>query len=103
MTVQIPRSLLSPIRKAVALYSEGAMGNLAFLTETYTVLCKIFLEKAKNSLEHLEEELLNQMVVSTDATVVTVNGNQNYIRNFSVENTVIYRGMKETTIIHMMY
>lgn len=36
--------------------------------------------------------------MSTDATVVTVNGEQNYIRNFSVGKTVIYRAMKEKTI-----
>lgn len=29
--------------------------------------------------------LLNQKVVATDATVVTVNGKQNYIRNFSIK------------------
>lgn len=97
---------------AVALYSEGVMSNdriAAFLNAagdgelglsngSVYRFCNIFSEKAKNSLEHLKEELLNQTVVSTDATVVTVNGKQAYIRNFSVENTVVYRAMEEKTI-----
>lgn len=34
----------------------------------------------------------------SDATTVTVNGKQNYIRNFSIEKTVIYHAMKNKTI-----
>ncbi|WP_244324754.1 hypothetical protein [Sporofaciens musculi] len=36
---------------------------------------------------------MNQKVVATDATVVTVNGKQNYIRNFSIKNSVVYHAM----------
>lgn len=36
--------------------------------------------------------------MATDATTVTVNGEQNYIRNFSINKTVIYRAMKSKTI-----
>lgn len=36
--------------------------------------------------------------MATDATTVTVNGEQNYIRNFSIDKTVIYRAMKSKTI-----
>ena len=42
----------------------------------------------------LEERLLNQEVVSTDATVVTLNGEQSFIRNFSIRDTVLYEGME---------
>ena len=97
---------------SVALYSEGVMSNdriaaflnaasgggLALSEGSVYSFCKKFAEKAEKSIEHLEEELLNQEVVSTDATVVTVNGEQNYIRNFSIEKTVLYRAMKEKTI-----
>lgn len=94
------------------LYSEGVMSNdriAAFLNATSNDelglsdgsvyhFCKSFSEKAKISIAHLEEELLNHAVVATDATVVTVNGEQNYIRNFSIDKTVLYRAMKEKTI-----
>lgn len=97
---------------SVALYSEGVMSNdriAAFLNAagngelglsdgSVYRFCKVFSEKAQESLSHLEEELLFQEVVSTDATVVTVNGEQNYIRNFSVLRTVIYYAMKKKTI-----
>lgn len=46
----------------------------------------------------MEEDLLNHAVVCADATVITVNGEQNYIRNFSIEKAVIYRAMKEKTV-----
>ena len=57
---------------STVLYSEGVMSN--------------------------ETELLNQEVVLTDATTVTVNGEQNYVRNFSIGKTVIYRAMKSKAI-----
>ena len=97
---------------AVALYSEGVMSNdriAAFLNAaskdeiglsegSVYGFCKSLSKKTAASIEHLENELLNQRVVSTDATTVTVNGKQNYIRNFSVEKTVIYRAMKSKSI-----
>lgn len=76
---------------SVELYSEGVMSNdriAAFLKAaghgqlglsdgSIYRFCKGFSERAQESLAHLEERLLNQKVVS-------VNGKQNYIRNFSV-------------------
>ena len=100
---------------AVALYSEGVMandriaaflnaagGNVLGLSEGSVYhFCKAFSKKAKESVAHLEEELLNQRVVMTDATVVTVNGKQSYIRNFSMEKAVVYRAMKDKTLKSM--
>ena len=97
---------------AVALYSEGVMSNdriAAFLNAagdgelglsegSIYAFCKKFAGNAQTSIRHLEEELLNQEVVATDATTVTVNGEQNYVRNFSIEKTVIYRAMKSKAI-----
>lgn len=100
---------------AVALYSEGVMANdriAAFLDAaggnvlglsagSVYHFCRTFSEKAQGSIAHLEEELLNQRVVMTDATVVTVNGEQSYIRNFSMEKAVVYRVMKDKTLAAM--
>lgn len=100
---------------AVSLYSEGVMSNdriAAFLNAasdgelnlsegSIYSFCKSFSQKAQASITHLEEELLNQPVVSTDATGITVNGKQNYIRNFSVNNTVVYHAMAEKTLTAM--
>lgn len=97
---------------AVALYSEGVMandriaaflnaagGNVLGLSEGSVYrFCQTFSEKAQESVSRLEEELLNQGVVMTDATVVTVNGEQGYIRNFSMEKAVVYRAMKDKTL-----
>lgn len=97
---------------AVALYSEGVMSNdriasflnaasgggLGLSEGSVYGFCRKFAKNAEKSIGKLEEDLLNQTVVSTDATVVTVNGEQNYIRNFSIAKTVLYRAMKEKTI-----
>lgn len=41
--------------------------------------CRKLAGNAEESILNLEEELLNHEVVLTDATTVTVNGEQNYI------------------------
>lgn len=97
---------------AATLYSEGVMSNdriAAFLNAasgdqlelsegSVYHFCQSLAKKSKDSIVHLEEELLNQKVVATDATGVTVNGTQNYIRNFSSEETVLYCAMQKKTI-----
>lgn len=97
---------------AVSLYSEGVMSNdriASFLNAasgdelhlsegSIYSFCRKFSEQAKESILHLERGLLNQKVVATDATVVTVNGVQDYIRNASTEEAVVYYAMKDKTI-----
>lgn len=96
----------------VALYSEGVMSNdriAAFLNAaskdelslsegSIYSFCKSFAQKAQASIDQLESGLLNQDIVSTDATTVSVNGTQCYIRNFSIKDRVIYQAMKSKTI-----
>lgn len=99
----------------VALYSEGVMSNdriaaflnaasnegLALSEGSVYHFCKAFSQKAESSIGFLETELLNQTVVATDATTVSVNGDQKFIRNFSVESTVIYHALKDKKISSM--
>ena len=96
----------------VDLYSEGVMANDRIATFLNAIsgdelglsagsvyqFCKKFSQKAETSIAHIEDELLNQTVVATDATEVTVNGEQAFIRNFSTEAAVLYRAMKNKTI-----
>lgn len=97
---------------AASLYSEGVMSNdriAAFLNavsdDEMTLsegsiygFCKDLAKRAELSIDHLENELLDQEAVCTDATTITVNQLQNYIRNFSVRDTVVYRAMEKKTI-----
>lgn len=97
---------------AVSLYSEGVMSNdriadflnaasgdlLGLSAGSVYGFCRKLSEEAGESIRCLEERLLNQSVVATDATTVTVNGKQSYIRNFSIDDTVIYRAMKSKAI-----
>ena len=97
---------------AVYLYSEGVMSNdriTSFLNAASNGelelsegsiygFCKKLAQVSETSISNLETEMLNQKVVATDATTVTVNGKQNYIRNFSIKNTVVYHAMNSKSI-----
>lgn len=97
---------------AVSLYSEGVMSNdriAAFLNAaggdilelsegSIYGFCKKMEQNSVNTVRQLEEDLLNQPVVATDATTVTVNGVQNYIRNFSTCDTAVYHAMNSKSI-----
>lgn len=96
----------------MSLYSEGVMDNdriAAFLNaasgDILTLsegsiygFCKKMAQHSTASILKLEETLLNQSTVATDATTVTVNGKQNYIRNFSTKDTVVYYAMNSKLI-----
>lgn len=97
---------------AVSLYSEGVMSNdriasflnaagngeLGLSEGSVYGFCRKFAEASDISIRHLEERLLTQDVVATDATTVTVSGEQNYIRNFSTGDTVVYHAMNSKSI-----
>lgn len=97
---------------AVSLYSEGVMSNdriasflnaagngeLGLSEGSVYGFCKKMAKASQTSILKLEEEMLNQTVVATDATPVTVNGKQNYIRNLSVTDSVVYHAMNSKSI-----
>ena len=97
---------------AVTLYSEGVMSNdriAAFLNAasgeqpglsegSVYGFCKKLATASRISIRNLENRLLNQQVVATDATPVTVDGKQNYIRNLSMQDTVVCRAMKSKSL-----
>ena len=97
---------------AAVLYSEGVMSNdriadffnaagndeLGLSAGSVYGFCRKLAGNAGESILNLEEGLLNHEVVLTDATTATVNGEQNYVRNFSIEKAVVYRAMKSKAI-----
>lgn len=97
---------------AVSLYCEGVMSNdriAAFLNAagngelglsegSVYGFCRKFAGLSEESILSLEEGLLTEGVVATDATTVTVNGRQGYIRNFSTGDTVVYHAMSSKSI-----
>ena len=117
--IRIPREYRSDViygpdvrALAVSLYSEGVMSNdriAAFLNAasgdqlglsegSVYGFCKKLASASRRSIRNLENRLLDQEVVATDATPVTVDGKQNYIRNFSIQDTVVYRAMKSKSL-----
>lgn len=97
---------------AIQLYSEGvvsneriqafinAIGNDALNVSSGSIynFVKSFANKCDKEIEAIKEELKRSEVLYTDATVVTVNGKQAYIRNQSTEKAVLYSDMDKKSI-----
>lgn len=97
---------------AADLYAEGVMSNericqfintltgntLEVSSGSIYSFCKSFSKKTEEYLKEIENELLNEETICTDATVVTVNGKQAYIRNFSSNEAVLYTAMEKKSI-----
>lgn len=100
--------------KAIAafLYSEGVVSNdriatfinslsgdtLDISTGSIYHFCRKFSEACAAVRPQIEEELLNAEKICTDATVIRRNGKQEYIRNFSTEDCVLYYGTEKKDI-----
>lgn len=97
---------------AVQLYSEGVVSNdriCEFLraiggniyplsTGSIYNFIESFSKNLGKELEEIKEKLLGSDVLYTDATTVTNNGKQTYIRNQSSEEAVLYTAMPKKTI-----
>lgn len=56
------------------------------------------LQSFKNQHSEFGSRTVKQAVSVTDFTAGTVNGKQNYIRNLSIKNTVIYHTMSSKSV-----
>lgn len=86
------------------LYSEGVVANdrictfinslsgdtLGISTGSIYNFCKNFAGACAALRPVIENALLNSKEICTDATVITINGVQTYIRNFSTKDYVLY-------------
>ena len=122
-TYQIPeemrRSMVvyGPYVKAMAaqLYSEGVMANdriceflnsisgdsLEMSEGSVYNFCREFSNRCIPETTAIEDDLLNEDVLCTDATVMTTDKKQAYIRNVSSERSVIYYPADSKTIEEM--
>lgn len=96
---------------AVALYGIGVMANeriaefiqnitnshIKIAAGTVYGFCRSFSELAEKEIKTYEERLLNSKTNYTDATVISIDGVQGYIRNVSNADTVCYYAMSKKT------
>ena len=108
---QVPSELKGEVTygrgiKAMAafLYSEGVVandricmflnsisgGSLAISEGSIYHFCRAFSSRCGRVCSIIENDLLNSPEICTDATTVSTNGRQTYIRNFSTEKSVLY-------------
>lgn len=97
--------------KAIAafLYSEGVVANDRICTFLNSLsggsldisegsvyhFCRSFRDRCSQECHAIEDDLLNSTEICTDATTVSMNGKQAYIRNFSTEKSVLYCGSEK--------
>lgn len=82
------RGFLNAISGDVIDISNGTVYNII----------KNFSKKCEPEIERIKAALLQSEVMHTDATVVSVNGRQAYIRNQSTANEVLYSAMSKKSI-----
>ena len=70
-------------------------GMLEVCTGSIYGFCKSFARITGKEINKIENGLLNQETVCTDATVVTTDGKQGYIRNFRSNSAVLYVAMEK--------
>ncbi len=89
---------------AAFLYSEGVVANDRICTFINSLsgdsldisegsiynFCSSFGEKCSQICSIIEDDLMNSAEICTDATTISTDGKQTYIRNFSTENSVLY-------------
>lgn len=97
--------------KAIAafLYSEGVVANGRICTFLNSLsgdsldisegsvyhFCRSFSDRCSQACCAIEDDLLNAAEICTDATTVSMDGKQAYIRNFSTEKSVLYCGSEK--------
>lgn len=116
---QIPQEYASEVTygsniRAVTsmLYSEGVMSNDRICTFLNSIsgdslsisegsiysICKQFSRLCGPEVEKISEDIRNSDVVCTDATAMSLNGKQAYVRNMSTGRSVVYMPMLSKTI-----
>ena len=97
------------------LYSEGVVsndriqtivnslsGNLLSISEgTIYNFCKSFVSVSQAKYASIKEELLSVPVIATDATNISIDGLQKYIRNFSTNMLCLYEAQSAKSIACM--
>ena len=97
---------------AVDLYGEGVVSNdricefinnlsgsiLNISTGSIYKFCREFFEKSSGTMSGIHEILMNDDIVYTDATTVSNNGRQEYIRNQSTDTAVLYSPMEKKNL-----
>ena len=108
---RIPSQLSSPVTYGAGvrsictmLYSEGVVSNdriqaivnslsenlLSISTGAVYNFCKSFVASSAPKYDSIKSDIIVEQVIGTDATTVSINGVQKYIRNFSTDAACLY-------------
>ena len=82
------RSFIGNLTGNKILVSTGSISN--FISDA--------AESSKASIANIASNLLSHNILYSDATNVVVNGKQEYVRNYSTENNVLYYPMKKKNL-----
>ena len=90
-----------PINRCKALISALSKQKLNISEASLYRFAEEFARRAEPFISEIKEELLSAEVLLTDATTVTVDGIQEYIRNQSTDSAVLYTPMRTKTLEEM--
>ena len=90
-----------PIKRTCDLIASLSDGHIRLSPGTLFHFEESFAESTKDTLEGIKASLMNSEVLCTDSTNVTVGGVQEYIRNQSTSDAVLYSPMKTKSIEEM--
>ena len=88
MSTERIKMMLNAMSRDVLHLSDGAVYDFI----------RRFSKKIQPDIDAIERDTRNQKVNQTDATFITVNGVQSYIRNISTANSVLYVGMDKKNL-----
>lgn len=97
------------------LYSEGVVSNdriqgiinslsgnvLSISTGAVYNICRSFVNASKSKYDSIVQRVLASQVVATDATNISIDGAQKYIRNFSLDECCLYESQEAKSIACM--
>ena len=86
------------LNRIVSFIHELTHHTLRIAEGTVYQACQTFANRAASEIDRFEQHLMNRKNLHTDATYITVNGEQNYIRNISDNQVVVYYPMASKTI-----
>ena len=90
-----------PLKRSCELISALSNDLIALSPGSLYQHAQTLADASSDFIDEIQTNLLNSEVICTDSTVISVNGTQEYIRNFSTQNDVLYCPMKTKTIEEM--
>ena len=90
-----------PLKRTCELISALSNERITLSPGSLCQYAQVLADASSDFIEEIQTNLLNAEILCTDSTAITVQGAQEYIRNFSTSEDVLYCPMKTKNIDEM--